>query len=307
MPTIKRPTGDRDVCALGFLDTERERCRSACGRIRIASTKRRCASTCVFVRRFDSKDASLSRLGRGGAKREEKRERSMRRVSKRTGMERKEREREADVRLLSQRCTCDLLFLDVLEKDPTRVVGSGYIQFPPQKPFQTPLQSQPPTLSQYEFPEAYGDGMKQALPLRSNVHVTKNQSVPLPSGRALPVAERHVRHATMRKDHVSNGTRRSTTGTSRATKDVRGQSSLVQAGTYEEGKMATRGYKATPTTSNPSMVEVQIKETSSNGAKEIMEGSEASTGVGRTTKMSKSQAKRLRKKMRDSQGVAGNL
>eukprot|EP00192_Tetraselmis_astigmatica_P015147 CAMPEP_0117655226 /NCGR_PEP_ID=MMETSP0804-20121206/4168_1 /TAXON_ID=1074897 /ORGANISM="Tetraselmis astigmatica, Strain CCMP880" /LENGTH=151 /DNA_ID=CAMNT_0005461567 /DNA_START=88 /DNA_END=543 /DNA_ORIENTATION=+ len=30
------------------------------------------------------------------------------------------------------------------------IVGSGYIQFPPQKPFEQPLKMQPPTLAEYE-------------------------------------------------------------------------------------------------------------------------------------------------------------
>lgn len=33
-------------------------------------------------------------------------------------------------------------------EDPTRVVGSGFIQFPPQRPFQQNVVRQPPTIAQ---------------------------------------------------------------------------------------------------------------------------------------------------------------
>ncbi|KXZ41410.1 hypothetical protein GPECTOR_485g427 [Gonium pectorale] len=40
------------------------------------------------------------------------------------------------------------------------VVGSGYIQFPPQKPFEKPVVFQPPTVAHLEFPTEYQDYIK---------------------------------------------------------------------------------------------------------------------------------------------------
>ncbi|CAK0738732.1 hypothetical protein CVIRNUC_001085 [Coccomyxa viridis] len=42
-----------------------------------------------------------------------------------------------------------------LEIKNPNVVGSGYIQHPPQKPFAAPLQMQPPTVAHFEFPDEY--------------------------------------------------------------------------------------------------------------------------------------------------------
>ncbi|KAK9917154.1 hypothetical protein WJX75_001363 [Coccomyxa subellipsoidea] len=35
------------------------------------------------------------------------------------------------------------------------IVGSGYIQHPPQRPFERPLEMQPPTVAQFDFPAEY--------------------------------------------------------------------------------------------------------------------------------------------------------
>lgn len=35
------------------------------------------------------------------------------------------------------------------------IVGSGYIQFPPQRPFEKPVQMQPPTVAHLEYPQEY--------------------------------------------------------------------------------------------------------------------------------------------------------
>jgi hypothetical protein len=37
-------------------------------------------------------------------------------------------------------------------QDPSRIIGSGFIQFPPQRPFERPLTVQPATLAKVQTP-----------------------------------------------------------------------------------------------------------------------------------------------------------
>lgn len=54
------------------------------------------------------------------------------------------------------------------------IVGSGYIQFPPQRPFEKPVQVQPPTVAHLEYPQEYqqysgtGQPPKSAAPSSTN-------------------------------------------------------------------------------------------------------------------------------------------
>ncbi|KAA6417148.1 hypothetical protein WJX79_008234 [Trebouxia sp. C0005] len=44
------------------------------------------------------------------------------------------------------------------------IVGSGYIQFPPQRPFEKPVQVQPPTVAHLEYPQEYQQYSGSAQP-----------------------------------------------------------------------------------------------------------------------------------------------
>lgn len=78
--------------------------------------------------------------------------------------------------------------------DNPNMIGSGYIQFPPQRPFQQPLMVQPPTVAVQEYQdERLGGGYKpaynpQAAPAAPGGYAPQRQAVPQPQRQAAPGA-----------------------------------------------------------------------------------------------------------------------
>lgn len=61
------------------------------------------------------------------------------------------------------------------------IVGSGYIQFPPQRPFEKPVQVQPPTVAHLEYPQEYQQYTGAAQPAsRPAAQPTASSSMQIP-------------------------------------------------------------------------------------------------------------------------------
>lgn len=61
------------------------------------------------------------------------------------------------------------------------IVGSGYIQFPPQRPFEKPVQVQPPTVAHLEYPQEYQQYNGSAQPAsRPAAQPTASSSTQIP-------------------------------------------------------------------------------------------------------------------------------
>ncbi|DBB17638.1 hypothetical protein WJX82_007952 [Trebouxia sp. C0006] len=61
------------------------------------------------------------------------------------------------------------------------IVGSGYIQFPPQRPFEKPVQVQPPTVAHLEYPQEYQQYSGAAQPAsRPAAQPTASSSTQIP-------------------------------------------------------------------------------------------------------------------------------
>ena len=107
-------------------------------RARSIHASRRARGRATPPRASDSARESRSRPkpARGGRGNAERTGRSIARVRRLSPSRR-------DVRLTAS----SLLSPPLASQNPNRVVGSGYIQFPPQRPFAGPLLTQPPTVS----------------------------------------------------------------------------------------------------------------------------------------------------------------
>mmetsp|Transcript_5526 Transcript_5526/g.34184 ORF Transcript_5526/g.34184 Transcript_5526/m.34184 type:complete len:305 (+) Transcript_5526:297-1211(+) len=241
-----------------------------------------------------------------------------------------------------------------MKQDPTRVTGSGYIQFPPQRPFERPVQAQPPTLSQYEYPEAYGNGNIPAaqgyaasyLPPQTRPMTTTNlqpqqqqQQLQQPryTHHAPPnnVQQRTAvpMQAPMRPPTHKVPPMQPTRAPTRVLQKNQGHQIATQPTPHakpQEHPYKTQRPMQKAGHTRPTMQPESVPHPTPRNGPANPPGSTAAMQSSQTTlqalapppaetpsapaefgeskaKLSKSQAKRMRKKMRESQGVAGNL
>lgn len=243
--------------------------------------------------------------------------------------------------------------IDVPKKkqDPSRVTGSGYIQFPPQRPFERPVQAQPPTLSQYEYPEAYGNGTvpaahgyaasylpPQTRPMTTTTHLQpQQQQQPRYTHHAPPsnVQQRTAAavQAPMRPPTHKVPPMQPAPPPTRVLQKSQGHQvaaqpaphAMPQEHPYKTQRPMQKAGHARPTMQPASVPHPPPRNGPANppGSTAAVQPSPATLQAAAIppaetpsapvesreskAKLSKSQAKRMRKKMRESQGVAGNL
>jgi len=235
----------------------------------------------------------------------------------------------------------------VEKQDPSRIMGSGYIQFPPQRPFERPVQAQPPTLSQLEYPEAYGTGtmpagqgnptkyvappqatttrMQQqqqqythhAQPTNVQQRTTAPQPAPMrpPMHRVQPTQANHPPTRVLQKNQGYHNSTRPPSQT-QPQNQFRVPPPTQKAGPVHSTarpasvQQPAQGNGPTNAIERPAAAQ-PARPSRPTFEAHVSKVPEPASTPGESTenkaKLSKSQAKRMRKKMRESQGVAGNL
>mmetsp|Transcript_29823 Transcript_29823/g.54633 ORF Transcript_29823/g.54633 Transcript_29823/m.54633 type:complete len:373 (-) Transcript_29823:967-2085(-) len=77
----------------------------------------------------------------------------------------------------------DLLTIKI---DNPNVVGSGFIQLPPQRPFEKPVYTQPPTVAHLAHPEQYQDWLAKQAKIGASTGAPTSQSTPIAAPQSAP-------------------------------------------------------------------------------------------------------------------------